>query len=298
MTGAQPLLAERTSRAIVVGTWACAVIVMVGSVTNAVLAYGAIGDNRALGLATGLAVDFGLCVALIGDRRLYAHGLSSVWGRSLRLTTACMALVLNTGVALRDGHYFMATLHAFLPCLLIVLTEYGQDVLLKFTALRVTESQTPATPQTLPVAAQSPPAPSTPAAPAVPRPMPQAAPSYPVVSRETPPPATSASPTRAPGLATSPRTSVPSATAPRAVPARPLTLPQQPRRAPARQPRGQEAAARRDRAWAIFDNEVLTGVEMRPDQVASRLGVTSRQVRRYREEWRTARAGAAQRRSA
>lgn len=128
--------AERTAKAIVAGTWGCALLVMAGSATNAFLAYGAIGDNRALGLATGLAVDIGLCVALIGDRRLYANGMSSNWGRGLRLTTAVMSLVLNTAIAVRDGHYLMALLHAFLPVLLIVLTEYGQDVLLKYTKLR------------------------------------------------------------------------------------------------------------------------------------------------------------------
>jgi hypothetical protein len=128
--------AERTAKAIVAGTWGCALVVMGGSAINAFLAYGALGDNRALGLATGLAVDIGLCVALIGDRRLYAHGLSSNWGRALRLTTAGMSLVINTAIALRDGHYLMAFLHAFLPILLVVLTEYGQDVLLKFAAMR------------------------------------------------------------------------------------------------------------------------------------------------------------------
>jgi hypothetical protein len=129
------MTAERTAKAIVAGTWGCAGIVMAGSATNAYLAYGALGDNRALGLATGLAVDIGLCVALIGDRRLYAHGLSSNWGRALRITTAVMSLILNTAIALRDGHFLSAVMHAFLPILLVVLTEYGQDVLLKFTAL-------------------------------------------------------------------------------------------------------------------------------------------------------------------
>jgi hypothetical protein len=128
-------IVERTSRRIVWGTWGCATIVMAASAANAALTYGALGDNRALGLATGIAVDIGLCVALIGDRQLYVHGLSSTWGRALRITTAVMSLILNTGIALRDGHYFAALLHAFLPVLLVVLTEYGQDVLLKFTAL-------------------------------------------------------------------------------------------------------------------------------------------------------------------
>jgi hypothetical protein len=52
---------------------------MAASAANAALSYGALGDNRLLGLATGVAADIGLCVALIGDRLLYAHGLTSVW---------------------------------------------------------------------------------------------------------------------------------------------------------------------------------------------------------------------------
>ena len=132
MTG--PL--ERTGQRIVAGTWGCAAITMAASAANAALTYGALGDNRVLGLATGLAVDIGLCVALIGDRQLYEHGLSSTWGRALRITTAVMSLILNVGISLRDGHYFAALLHSFLPVLLIVMTEYGQDVLLQFTALR------------------------------------------------------------------------------------------------------------------------------------------------------------------
>jgi len=127
---------ERTGCRIVAGTWGCAVITMAASAANAALTYGALGDNPALGLATGVAVDIGLCVALIGDRQLYAHGLSSNWGRVLRVTTAVMSLVLNVGVSLRDGDYFAALLHSFLPVLLIVLCEYGQDVLLQLTALR------------------------------------------------------------------------------------------------------------------------------------------------------------------
>jgi hypothetical protein len=115
---------------------------MAASAANAALTYEALGDNRVLGLATGLAVDIGLCVALIGDRRLYAHGLSPNWGRALRITTAVMSLILNVGISLRDGHYFAALLHSFLPVLLIVLCEYGQDILLQFTALRRQEEST------------------------------------------------------------------------------------------------------------------------------------------------------------
>lgn len=203
--------AERTAKAIVAGTWGCALLVMAGSATNAFLAYGAIGDNRALGLATGLAVDIGLCVALIGDRRLYANGLSSNWGRGLRLTTAVMSLILNTAIAIRDGNYLMALLHAFLPTLLIVLTEYGQDVLLKYTKLRrdveaMARDAARAVPQPAAPSLSTPAAPTRPLpqpmTPAVsipptqvvtpPRPTPTPAPQHttpPVVAKPTPRPA-------------------------------------------------------------------------------------------------------------
>jgi hypothetical protein len=42
------------------------------------------------------------------------YGLSSNWGRALRITTAAMSLILNTGISLWDGHYFAALLDSFL----------------------------------------------------------------------------------------------------------------------------------------------------------------------------------------
>lgn len=141
---------ERTGRRIVAGTWGCAAITMAGSAASAAVAYDYLGEHWGLGLATGVAVDIALCVALVGDRQLYLHGLSSHWGRVLRVTTALMSLVLNSGVAFAQGRYFLAFLHAFLPVLLIVLTEYGQDVLLQFSALtrKQDAAQQPAMTQT------------------------------------------------------------------------------------------------------------------------------------------------------
>lgn len=153
---------ERTGRSIVAGTWGCAVIVMVGSAASAAVAYDYLGEHWGLGLATGIAVDIALCVALVGDRRLYAHGLTSNWGRALRITTALMSLVLNAGVAFATGHYFLAFLHSFLPVLLVVLTEYGQDVLLQFTGLARAQDVSPAAtnlaPASLPAVTQQTPA--------------------------------------------------------------------------------------------------------------------------------------------
>lgn len=116
---------------------------MGASATNAALAYRFLGDNTGVGLATGIAVDIALCVSLIGDRRLYEHGQTSTWGRVLRITTAVMALFLNSGVAAMQGRFFLAFLHAFLPVLLVCLTEYGQDVLIKFSTLEKADQSGP-----------------------------------------------------------------------------------------------------------------------------------------------------------
>lgn len=134
---------ERTARNIVTGTWGCAAVVMTGSAWTAFDAYGHLGDNRGLGLATGLAIDVALCVALVGDRRLTTHGVTSRWGRALRTTTLGMSLVFNTGVSVLGGHWFLAFLHSFLPVLLWVLTEYGQDVQLALAQLRTPPSDVP-----------------------------------------------------------------------------------------------------------------------------------------------------------
>jgi hypothetical protein len=131
---------ERTSRAIVTGVWCCALIVMIGSAINAWVTYSD-GDNRVLGLATGLAVDIGLCVALVGDRFLARHGLTSRWGRVLMLTTAGMSLVLNVGTPLRAGHYYQAFLHAFVTLLIVLLAAYGLDFLLKLAELSATRKE-------------------------------------------------------------------------------------------------------------------------------------------------------------
>ena len=40
-------------------------ITMTASAANTALTHGALGDNRLLGLATGIAADIGLCVALL-----------------------------------------------------------------------------------------------------------------------------------------------------------------------------------------------------------------------------------------
>ncbi|HEX2296976.1 MAG TPA: hypothetical protein VHH34_00410 [Pseudonocardiaceae bacterium] len=122
----------RTSRIVLTGLWADAVLVMAASAWNGGLAFEALGQHLGEGIALGVAVDVGLAVSLIGDRALHLHGRSSGWGRALRVITAVMSLCLNCGVQLWLGHYGVAAFHAFLPILLVLLSEYAQDTTLQF----------------------------------------------------------------------------------------------------------------------------------------------------------------------
>lgn len=137
---------DRTARRIVAGTWMGALIVMATNAAHAVAIFGALGGNRLVGLGVGIAVDVALCVGLIGDRRLAQHSLVSQWGRSLRLTAGAVSMVIAVGGALITSHPFLAVLLGFLPIVLCLLTEYGQDVLLKFAGLTPAPAPVPAPP--------------------------------------------------------------------------------------------------------------------------------------------------------
>lgn len=122
----------RTARAIVAGTWTGAGIVIATNIANAVATFGALGGNRLVGAGVGVAVDVALCVGLIGDRKLSQFKLVSNWGRGLRVTAGVMSLVIGVGASVLLKHYFLALILGFLPILLWLLTEYGQDVLSLF----------------------------------------------------------------------------------------------------------------------------------------------------------------------
>ncbi len=122
----------RTGRIVLTGLWADAALVMAASAYNGGLAFTALNQDFGAGVALGLAVDVALAVALVGDRALHLAGRVSYWGRALRITTALMSLGLNCGVAIWQEHYGVAVFHAFLPLLLILLSEYAQDSTLQF----------------------------------------------------------------------------------------------------------------------------------------------------------------------
>lgn len=123
---------SRTTRIVLTGLWADAVLVMAASAYNGGQAFDGLGQPFAAGIALGVAVDVGLAVGLVGDRALHLAGRQSRWGRALRVATAFMSLALNCAVALWLGHYGVAVFHAFLPILLVLLSEYAQDSTLQF----------------------------------------------------------------------------------------------------------------------------------------------------------------------
>lgn len=133
----------RTGQWVYAGTWIGAGIVMATTAANAVATFGALGGNRLVGLGVGIAVDVALCVGLIGDRQLALHQITSPWGRALRITAGIMSLTIAVIAAVVQRHYELVALLAFLPVLLIVLTEYGQDVYLAFGRLTKTPSPVP-----------------------------------------------------------------------------------------------------------------------------------------------------------
>lgn len=177
---------DKTARGIVAGTWMGAGIVMATNAAHAVAIFGALGGNRLVGLGVGVAVDVALCVGLIGDRRLAQYSLVSQWGRSLRVVSGVVSMVIAVGGALITSHPFLAVLLGSLPIVLCLLTEYGQDVLLKFAALRPAPTPVPE-----PATAPTPVVDAPPVQAPVLAPIPPKAPARPVLVKATQPKAPS-----------------------------------------------------------------------------------------------------------
>jgi flagellar biosynthesis GTPase FlhF len=136
-TAPNPAQLARTGRRIAGGIWVCATITMAASLVNGTsvfdaLTIGALGV--VVGFLTSLAVDACLVVVLIGDRQMQALGLVAGWGRVMRIVTLGMSLALNCGASVVTGHHFLAVFHAFLPLLIFGMSEYGQQVMLRFAA--------------------------------------------------------------------------------------------------------------------------------------------------------------------
>lgn len=133
---ATPEQLQATSRRVTAGIWVCATITMAASLINGTTVFDALTQGAVavvVGLLTALAIDASLVVVLLGDARMQAEGLEpSRWGRIARVLTAGFSLLLNCGASIKDHHYFLAILHAACPILIIVLSEYGQEVITQF----------------------------------------------------------------------------------------------------------------------------------------------------------------------
>lgn len=126
---------DRTRKLVLAGVWGDAALVMAASAWNGGLVLQAMGDPAGFGTLLGLAVDAGLAVALIGDRTLHLAGRSEPWSRRVRNITAAMSLGLNCAVPFREHHWGQMIFHAFLPVLLVLLSEYAQKLTLQFMAI-------------------------------------------------------------------------------------------------------------------------------------------------------------------
>lgn len=126
----------RTGRIVTGAQWGVASVVMAGSAASAGLGFHALGEHWAIGVITGLGVDLALASGLIIGRRLRAVGVRTAWGTVLLWLTAGMTLVLNSGAAVIHHQWALAVAHAFLPILLVVLTEAGSEAQLKLLRIR------------------------------------------------------------------------------------------------------------------------------------------------------------------
>jgi hypothetical protein len=126
---------DRTRKLVLAGVWSDAALVMAASAWNGGHVLQVMGDPAGFGTLLGLAVDVGLAVALIGDRTLHLAGKSEPWSRWVRNVTAAMSLGLNCAVPLHDHHWGQMMFHAFLPILLVLLSEYAQKLTLQFRAI-------------------------------------------------------------------------------------------------------------------------------------------------------------------
>jgi hypothetical protein len=127
-------------RWVIRAVWIDAAIVMAASAANGALTFHELAQPWAAGLALGIAVDVGLFAALCGDRTLHLAGVAVGWGRALRWCTALMSLALNCAVPVWQERWGVAAFHAFLPVLLIALTEYAQASGLAFHRLAEQQS--------------------------------------------------------------------------------------------------------------------------------------------------------------
>jgi hypothetical protein len=136
---------HRTRNKINVGIWICAALTMMASAASGAYTFNHLKEAWGLGLGTAVAIDVALWVVLTGERQLQLLGLKSGrWGTTMRYGTAAMSIILNCTAAWLDGSPMLVILHAFVPLLLVGLSEFSNECAQKFVTaerLAVEESR-------------------------------------------------------------------------------------------------------------------------------------------------------------
>ena len=124
---------HRTRNKINVGIWTCAALTMMASAASGAYTFNHLKEAWGLGLGTAVAIDVALWVVLTGERQLQLLGLETGrWGATMRYGTAAMSIILNCTAAWLDGSPMLVILHAFVPLLLVGLSEFSNECAQKF----------------------------------------------------------------------------------------------------------------------------------------------------------------------
>jgi hypothetical protein len=138
---------HRTRNKINVGIWICAALTMMASAASGAYTFNHLKEAWGLGLGTAVAIDVALWVVLTGERQLQLLGLEvGRWGATMRYGTAAMSIILNCTAAWLDGSPMLVILHAFVPLLLVGLSEFSNECAQKFVTaerLAVEEARAP-----------------------------------------------------------------------------------------------------------------------------------------------------------
>jgi hypothetical protein len=138
---------HRTRNKINVGIWTCAALTMMASAASGAYTFNHLKEAWGLGLGTAVAIDVALWVVLTGERQLQLLGLETGrWGATMRYGTAAMSIILNCTAAWLDGSPMLVILHAFVPLLLVGLSEFSNECAQKFVTaerLAVEEARAP-----------------------------------------------------------------------------------------------------------------------------------------------------------
>jgi hypothetical protein len=148
---------HRTRNKINVGIWICAALTMMASAASGAYTFNHLKEAWGLGLGTAVAIDVALWVVLTGERQLQLLGLKAGrWGTTMRYGTAAMSIILNCTAAWLDGSPMLVILHAFVPLLLVGLSEFSNECAQKFvTAERLAVEEARAPKENTPIVAPS-----------------------------------------------------------------------------------------------------------------------------------------------